>query len=111
MLYFEESLSIPKSFDAVVYPAHIDRMSNGIIAILGTLPPTPIFNCVEFHSRDKIEQYRNNYDIEDKIIIVSSDAHYLTDMRDRENCFKLSASREDPDAVRRELFCLLGKRK
>lgn len=95
----------------VCYPAHIDRMSNGIIAILGTLPPTPIFDCVEFNSQDKVEEYRTKYDIDGKLIVVSSDAHILTDMRDRECFFSLDASRDDPDGVRRELFRHLRNRK
>ena len=105
----EDLPELVNQYNGICYPAHIDRMSNGIIAILGTLPPTPRFNCVEFHSSGNIEEYRAKYNIEDKTVIISSDAHYLTDMRDRENWFMLNASRDDADAVRKELFCLLRK--
>ena len=98
-------------YGGVCYPAHIDRMSNGIIAILGTLPPTPTFNCVEFNSQERVDEYRKQYDIGDKTVIISSDAHILTDMRDKENYFTLSADRNDADAVRRELFSLLRREK
>lgn len=107
----EDAPELVKSFGGVAYPAHIDRMSNGIIAILGTLPPTPTFECLEFNSAEKIEEYRKKYDIEDKTLIISSDAHYLTDMRDKENYLMLNADRTDASAVRRELFCLLRKKK
>ena len=110
-LSIEDVPDLVESFDGICYPAHIDRMSNGIIAILGTLPPTPFFKCLEFHSRDKIEGYRKEYGIKDKTLIISSDAHFLTDIRDKENCFTLNADKGDHEAVRRELFSLFGKRK
>lgn len=98
-------------FGGVCYPAHIDRSANGIIAVLGTLPPTPKFTAVEFHSKDKIPEYREKYGLEGKTVIVSSDAHYLTDMKDGENYFDLNAPEDDADAVRHELFCLLRREK
>ncbi len=106
----EDAPSLVSKYGGICYPAHIDRMSNGIVAILGTLPPTPKFNCVEFHDSKKIEEYREKYEIKDKIVIVSSDAHYLTDIRDKENYFTLDADKSDHDAVRRELFCLLRRK-
>ena len=107
----EDLPELVKEHNGVCYPAHIDRMSNGIIAILGTMPPTPHFDCVEFHSRDKVEEYLKKYNIEDKTVIISSDAHYLTDLRDKENYFLLDAEKGDTEAVRRELFCLLRNHK
>lgn len=107
----EDVPDLVSKFGGISYPAHIDRMSNGIITILGAFPPTPKFDCVEFHSRDKIDSYLNEYAIKDKRQIISSDAHYLTDLRDKENYFTLNAEKGDCAAVRRELFRLLGKEK
>ena len=109
-LSIEDTPSLVDKFGGICYPAHIDRMSNGIIAILGTLPPTPHFDCVEFHDSNKIGEYREKYEIKDKTVIISSDAHYLTDIRDKENYFSLGADKSDPDAVRGELFCLLRRK-
>ena len=40
----------------VCYPAHIDRTSNGMVAVLGTFPETPLFNSVEFHFSENVLQ-------------------------------------------------------
>ena len=77
-------------YGGVCYPAHIDRQANGIIAVLGTFPASPRFTCAEINRREAIEEHLNSYPLlRDKQIIVSSDAHYLTDMRDAENFLEL----------------------
>jgi len=95
-------------FGGICYPAHIDRASNGIVAILGTLPPTPDFPTVELNSRNKQDEYKTKYGLTHKQIVVSSDAHYLTDMRDAENSIEICADPDDHSAVRRELLERLG---
>ena len=97
-------------YGGVCFPAHIDRTSNGIIGILGALPPSPRFDVIELNSADKLSEYTEKYGLSGKKIIISSDAHYLTDMRDAENYLELSASRDDPVSVRKELFKYLGGR-
>lgn len=97
-----------KKFGGICYPAHIDRDANGIISTLGTFPETPFFSCVEFHDRNKIAEYKEKHALRDKLFIVSSDAHYLTDIRDKENFFELDGS--SSDEVRRNLFKILKER-
>lgn len=94
-------------FGGICYPAHIDRQSNGIISVLGTFPTTPHFNCVELHDGSKTEEYVQKYGLQDKKIIVSSDAHNLTDMRDKENYFDLDDEPYSSNFVRSQLFKLL----
>jgi len=94
-------------FDGICYPAHIDRQSNGIISVLGTFPVTPHFNCVEFHDGSRADEYIKKYGLQDKKIIVSSDAHNLTDMRDKENYFDLDDEPYSSSYVRHQLFKLL----
>ena len=105
----DEAPALVAEFGGICYPAHIDRDANGIIAILGTLPPTPVFNCVEMRDADKISEYKEKYELSDKTIIVSSDSHYLTDINESNNFFELDADPDSPDEVRRELFKLLNK--
>jgi DNA polymerase III alpha subunit len=95
----EDAPEYVKRFGGICYPAHIDRQANGIISVLGTFPATPHFKCAEINSRENIEEYVSKYQLEDKQIIVSSDAHYLTDLREKENFFELGSD----DAVK-ELF-------
>ena len=103
----DEAPELVRSFGGVCYPAHIDRDANGIIAILGTLPPTPSFCCVEIRSPEKIDEYTEKYGLSDKVIVVSSDSHYLTDINETNYFFELNADPDVPDEVRRELFKLL----
>ena len=105
----EEAPELVGEYGGICYPAHIDRDANGIIAILGTIPPTPEFSCVEMRDAVKIPEYKEKYGLSDRLIIVSSDSHYLTDINETESYFELDASPESPDEVRRELFKLLKK--
>lgn len=97
---------IVKSFGGVCYPAHIDRASNGIIAVLGTLPEDDAFDYYEIHDKTRIDEYSQRYGIFPGRFIVSSDAHYLTDMRDKENYFCLEEGL-DSEQITKHLFEIL----
>lgn len=77
----EEVPSLVGEYDGICYPAHIDRESNGIIAILGDIPPEPGFYCAEIHDFGKLEEYKENYPICSEFTFVSSsDAHRISDI-------------------------------
>ncbi len=103
----EDAPRIVDAFFGVCYPAHIDREANGIISVLGTLPDSPKFCAVEFHNGQKIAEYSEKYQIADKLKIISSDAHYLTDIRDKESFFELEDEPYSSDFVRHQLFLTL----
>ena len=105
----EEAASIVNQHGGVCYPAHIDRDSNGIIAILGDIPPDSEFLFYELHSSERIDEFSEKYKIKKSRFIVSSDAHYLTDMRDKENFFELADEPYSSAKVRVELFKLLRR--
>lgn len=110
LLSFATSLSLEEvpreveKFGGICYPAHIDRPSNGAIAVLGAFPETPYFSCAEIHNPEKVEEYRGVKVPADKHIIVSSDAHCLTDLRDAHEFFELDCSPDDANSVRKKLF-------
>lgn len=91
----EEAPSFVEQFGGICYPAHIDRESNGIVAVLGTLPEKPEFSCVEFHNGEKRDEYAALYNLSDKKVIISSDAHYLWDIKERSD-FLLMDEIDDP---------------
>lgn len=99
---------IVEGFGGVCFPAHIDRDANGIIAVLGTLPIDIDFYYFELHDAANITEYSKEYGISADRFIISSDAHYLTDMRDKENFFEFD-NLTDADAVRRRLFQILRR--
>ena len=103
----DEAFVLVKSFGGVCYPAHVDRESNGIIAVLGAIPPDLPVTAVELHDGDKLENYK------DKLpngcrTVVSSDAHYLWDIRDCEHFLMLDDEPYSSQLVRERLIDFLG---
>ena len=100
----DEAPSLVESYGGVCFPAHIDRDANGIVAILGTVPDTPHFGCVEIHDGGKITEYKEKYGLEDKLFVVSSDSHYLTDIDEANNFFMLEGEFNSDEEIRRALI-------
>lgn len=101
----DEVNGIVKEYGGVCWPAHIDRQANGIIATLGVFPDYLDFGCAEFHDKEKIEEYFRKYEnVKDKLITVSSDAHYLWDMRDKDAYFEIEDEPYSSAFVRHNLF-------
>ena len=90
MLSLSDAVTLARTHNALVYPAHIDREANGIISILGAIPEELGFTTVEFHNADAIDEYTERYHLEHMHIVVSSDAHYLWDIQDANQYFDVS---------------------
>ena len=105
----DEVPDLVEKFGGICYPAHIDRQANGIIAVLGTFPENSKFNCFELHDGSKAEDYIARYGLEGKVLTVGSDAHYLTDMRDKEFYFDIDDEPYSSAYVRSQLFNMLKK--
>ncbi len=76
---------IIEEYEGVCYPAHIDRSSYSIISSLGDFSPTLKVNCFELTPKADAEEFLSKYEgTRDKIILRSSDAHYLENMREPE---------------------------
>lgn len=102
-----EVQELVKGYGGICYPAHIDRDTNGIIAILGTIPDEPKFAFYELRDSENIDEYSSRYNIPKERFIIDSDAHYLTDMRDFENYFEISDELSTEDEIRSEIFKIL----
>ncbi len=100
----EECPELVEHFGGVCYPAHIDRQANGIISTLGTFPQIKGFRCAELHDGANIEEYRSKYNLDDYTLVVCSDAHYLWDIRDKENSFWIDDEPYSSALVRKRLF-------
>ena len=110
MLSIDDAVPLVRESGGFVFPSHIDRTSNGIIAILGDIPPEPGFTFVEFNDGKNIEPYREKYDsLNGLSVLVNSDAHRLTDINVAENFLELDAAPDDEDAVRKAFFEYLKK--
>jgi hypothetical protein len=88
LLPLEEAVALARSFDAVVYPAHVDREANGMIAVLGDIPKELNFTAVEFRDLSQYETYCQRYSLGGMRIVSDSDAHVLWDVNEAENFFE-----------------------
>ncbi len=93
----------------VCYPAHIDRESNGIIAVLGFFPETPNFTSVEIHEGGKKEQYKELTGFSDNSFITSSDAHNLWSIKEKTDFLELDG--EQVEEIRKSLIEYLRSNK
>jgi PHP family Zn ribbon phosphoesterase len=100
----DEIYDIARGFGGVAYPAHIDKDANSITAILGTVPSDSKFTLYELHSAENADGAASLYGIDKNRFIISSDAHYLTDMRDKDAYLTLEVSEDSPSSVRSALF-------
>lgn len=79
-----------ESFGGFCYPAHIDRTSNSILSVFGTLPDKPRFSTLEVsRPRDFFKDPKNAVYEKEHTIITSSDAHNLQDISEREQVIEL----------------------
>lgn len=104
-LGLEEAFELAISFNAVVFPAHIDRNANGIVSILGTVPEQPDFPCIEFNGTEDYEKYVSEMQhIASKFHVFNSDAHHLWTINEAENFVELDDEPYSSELVRKRFF-------
>lgn len=104
-LWIDDAIDLARSYGAHVHPAHVDRESNGIIAILGDIPVDYDFKCVEFNASESIKDIKQKYGVAAKAHhIVSSDAHHLWDISEADNFVLLDDEPYSSSLVRQRLF-------
>ena len=107
----EEAVKLAEKYGGVAYPAHIDRESNGIIAILGDIPPEPDFTCCEFNDRNNIDGYKSKHSSVVPLTVLScSDAHRLWDISEAENFVYIEDEPYSSDRVRRNFLEMIKKK-
>ena len=100
----DEADSLVEFYGGGCYPAHIDREANGLIAVLGDLPPHEHYSCVELHNGEREAEFREKYALDDTLVVVGSDAHCLWDIRDKERWLELDDEPYSSALVRRNLI-------
>lgn len=75
---FDGLWELVRSYDGVMFPAHIDKSANSLIANLGFVPPDSRFTTAEVKDLRKLHDLKkSNPYLESCRIISNSDAHYL----------------------------------
>jgi len=79
-------------FGGVAFPAHIDKVSNGIIGVLGTFPQTAGFKAAELSNVCDKEAFLNSHkEIRNLLFLKNSDAHYLWQISERKNSVDINS--------------------
>lgn len=75
---FDGLWELVRKFDGVMFPAHVDKTANSLIANLGFIPPDSRFVTAEVKDLKKLHGLKkDNPYLEQCRIISNSDAHYL----------------------------------
>jgi len=104
---YDEVPKFVNKYGGACYPAHIDREANGVIAILGTLPEEPNYPAAELHFMKNREAYIEEFGLQDKRIVISSDAHYLEDLREENDSIEIPDEPYSSALVRKNLIRIL----
>ena len=105
-----DAIALAKSFGAHVHPAHIDRESNGIVAILGDVPPEYEFSTFELRERASLERLSPTVEqLRADNLLVCSDAHHLWDISEAENSLDIDDEPYSSSLVRHRLFDMLER--
>ncbi len=101
----DEAIELAKSFGAHVHPAHIDRTSNGMVAILGDVPEEYGFRVFELRDRENIGKLSATVEgLCDDTTVICSDAHHLWDISEAENFVLIDDEPYSSALVRKKLF-------
>lgn len=97
-------------FGAIAYPAHIDRESGGIIAVLGTFPAEYGFTAAELSSEERLAEYSALTGLSPESFVFDSDAHVLWSISEKSSAFELDCG-DSPEEIRAALFEFLRRKK
>lgn len=76
-----EVMNVVRSYHGTAFPAHVDKSSYSVISSLGAIPPETGFSAVEISRIGNVERLcETNPELNDKILLCNSDAHYLENM-------------------------------
>ena len=104
-LWAQDAIALARKFGAHVHPAHVDRESNGMIAILGDIPEEYRFDCYEFNNLSNLEEYQQRFSyLRKENVLVCSDAHQLWTISEAENFVLLDDEPYSSALVRRRFF-------
>lgn len=95
----EQAPALAEAFGGVCMPAHIDRASNGVIAVLGAFPKIPHFDFAEVHNGILLSEMSLLSKIPERKLLINSDAHFLWDIKEKNEYVSLEEIPEGSDSA------------
>lgn len=78
---FDGLWELVRSYDGVMFPAHVDKQSNSLLSNLGFIPPDSQFRTAEVKDLSGLGRLREDHPyLRTCRMIRNSDAHYLGDI-------------------------------
>ena len=75
---------------------------------MGTFPDECGFDIAEFYDETKTDEYLKKYqNLHNKKILLSSDAHYIWDIKDKRGYFEIDDEPYSSQKIRSEIFKIL----
>ena len=75
---FDSLWELTRSFNGIMFPAHIDKNANSLLSNLGFIPPDSRFTSAELANMKNLHKLKKeNPYLQHCKIITNSDAHYL----------------------------------
>lgn len=82
---FEGLWELVRGYGGVMFPAHVDKTANSLIANLGFIPPDSLFRTAEVKDLTRLHGLKKSNPYLEKCRIISnSDAHYLEHIHEPE---------------------------
>ena len=77
-IFFEGLWELVRSYEGVMFPAHVDKSANSLMANLGFIPPDSQFKTAEVKDLRQLHRLKKAHPyLEGCRIVSDSDAHYL----------------------------------
>jgi len=99
----EDVDNLVRSVGGVIIPAHIDRKSYSVLSNMGFIPKNLKLKYLELSKSCNIDEFREQNKLDNYKFIVSSDAHDLKDISEREMFLELQD--KSIEALFNELLC------
>lgn len=92
----EDLLTLVKSVGGIYFPAHVDRHSYSILTNLGFIPEDLDIDGIEISKKvGDVEAYLGSRpDLRKYRVLRNSDAHYLTDIAEKDACLQINSLEE-----------------
>ena len=103
-----DAIELARAHGAHIHPAHIDRETNGIMAVLGDIPSEYGFKVFELREKENLEKLSKTVEeLSKQNMLICSDAHQLWNISEADNFLMIDDEPYSSKLVRKKIFEML----